>query len=202
MSRPWITLLFMVGCPGRGEDGPGGSSGGDLDLQLRTVVFDEGQADSGAGGGPLLLALADGDEACSLLAAVWSVGWVRCESGCQGLFDNQDAWPAGELRLLWLELFPDGQVEGHYDAGTTDAPGTFAGRYLQLDLGRLGDQDGCFDSCLEDPSFLFTADSRSYSGDLEVESYAADLLQGSYDLIVTEGDSEGSFSAEPCALGY
>jgi hypothetical protein len=209
--RPFASaLLFALAwsCSGRGGDGTRVS--GDLDGEIfdpATVVFDDygpGPGDSGiVDPAQLALVLADAPEVCPLLGPLFHYWWLRCESTCEGLYAQQALWPEEPLRVLWLVAVADGELEGDYQLSAAGGPGLFSASYRPVDLSRLEgmDQAACYEACVEDYGFLLVDQGAASLGDLSVEGHGAELLEGSFDLLFSQGSVEAVFEAPRCDMG-
>lgn len=202
-----LLALFSLGCPRGPGDGNTvtGVLGGEP-FDPATVVFDEysaGPDDSATSEQQLMLVLADAPEACPLLGPLFHYAWLRCESACSGLLEHQDSWPGAELRVVWVSLVVDQDVEAAYVLASSDGPGLFTATYRSVDLDRLADmdQDGCFAACTEDYNFLLGDQGSASVGDFEVDRYSPDLLEGELDLLFSQGDVKARFEASVCAMG-
>jgi len=204
---PFLALT-MMGCPSTGSDGTTviGDLGGEA-FNPDTVVFDvygAGPEDSAAPDDQqFMLVFADAPDACPLLGPLFHYWWLRCESACEGLLANQDLWPDGELRMLWVGITVDQDLEDAYTLANDDGPGLFTTTYRPVDLSRLEglDQTGCFDACTADYGFLLTEQSRANVGDLELRGYSDELLEGELDVLLSEGEVQARFDAPQCDMG-
>ena len=202
-----LLLLTLMACPRGPSDGNyvTGELGGEI-FDPDTVVFDSygrGPQDTADPEQQLMLVLADAPDACSLLEPLFHYWWLRCESTCAGLYAIQDQWPTGELRVLWMGITPEDEVEAAYSLAASDGPGMFTATYRPVDLSVLSDMDEatCFDTCSEDYGFLLTDQGRASIGDLEVTGWNSARLDGSLDLLFSQGDVQADFEAPSCAMG-
>ncbi|MFH1466910.1 MAG: hypothetical protein ABIO70_21175 [Pseudomonadota bacterium] len=149
------------------------------------------------------IALASDPDACPLLGALHHLAWLRCESACNGLFAQQERWPAGALRVVWLGVTAGESATGHYDLAMNDSPGVFTARYRPVDLSRLAGLDAktCLTACSEDRDFLWSGTDDGQWGALEVDTWEEDALGGSLDLLFSTGDLQGTFEAVRCEMG-
>ena len=207
MAAPTL-LLFLLACTPRESDGI--TVTGDLGGQAfnpGTVVFDELGAGPYDTAGPedqqIVVVLADADDVCPLLGPLYHYWWSRCESACNGLFEPQDLWPADELRVLWVGITVDEVLEDTYTLAASDSPGMFSANYRPVDLSLLADHDAasCFEACTENYGFLLTDQGRANTGDLELTGYDVDILEGSFDVLLSQGEVSASFDAPLCEMG-
>ncbi len=203
-----LILAALIGCPRPDGDGTRvtGELGGEAFLP-GTVVFDEFGAGPGDTASPeqqeLMLVLADGPEICPLLGPLFHYSWLRCESACEGLYAGQALWPSGELRTVWVDAVVDGEVEAAYQLARDEGPGLFTATYRSFDISPLAelDQQGCFDTCSADYGFLMVEQVVASVGDLEIDAYSIDQLDGELDLLFSPGDVQASFEAPWCPMG-
>ena len=203
-----LLAICLLGCPRDPSDGivVTGQLGGEA-FDPATVVFDQYGAAPDDSAEPelqqLMLVLADAPDACPLLGPLFHLGWLRCESACSGLLAEQALWPAGELRVLWIGLTADQDIEAAYTLARSDGPGSFTASYRRVDLSCLEglDQDACFAACTEDYAFLVTDQGLASVGDLEIRGYSSQLLEGELDLLFSQGDVQARFEAPACEMG-
>ncbi len=200
--------LLLLGCGPREDDGVTvrGMLGGAV-FDPDTVVFQE------LGAGPydtaapehrqFVMALADAEDACPLMGPLYHYGYLRCESACTGFFEQQELWPSSELRVLWLVVTVDEQLEASYGLATSDDPGAFTANYRPVDFGLLQGHDAtsCYEACTADYGFLLTDQARANTGELELTGYDDEVLSGSFDLLFSEGEVEALFDAPVCEMG-
>jgi hypothetical protein len=202
-----VPLLALACNPGEVTDNAVVGTLAGREFTPATVVFDEVGPAPGDTAAPaehqVEVALADSADACPLLGALYHLAWVRCESACNGLFAEQARWPGGELRVVWLGITAGESATGHYDMAMSDSPGAFSARYRPVDLSRLAGLDAktCLTACAEDPNFLWTDPDQGQWGEMEVEAWEEDALEGTVDLLFSVGELQGTFEASRCAMG-
>lgn len=183
-----------------------GSLGGRA-FAARTVVFDEVGPAPGDTAEPTertaQVVLVDSAGACPLLEPLYHLAWLRCESACEGLFAEQEAWPAGPMRTLWIGVTAGASATGYYEFALNESPGVFTARYRAVDLSPLMGLDAktCLTACTEDHDFLWTATDDGQWGELQVETWGEAALEGSLNLLLSAGELEGAFAASRCEMG-
>ena len=205
---PLALLTFLLACTPRESDGitVSGELGGSI-FDPDTVVFDELGAGPYDTAGPedqqLVIALADAEGVCPLLGPLYHYWWLRCESACTGLFEQQELWPDDVLRVLWVGVTVEETLETTYTLGASDSPGVFTASYRPVDLSLLAEHDAksCYDACTDDYGFLLTDQGRANTGDLELTGLDGDILSGSFDVLLSEGQVDASFDAPRCEMG-
>jgi hypothetical protein len=203
-----LLATLLIGCPGGAGDGnivTGDLSGEGFDAA--TLVFDEYGAAPDDSAAPeqqqLMLVLADEPEVCPLLGPLFHYKWLRCESTCAGLLEHQDLWPSDTLRVLWVEITVDEQLEGLYELSNAGGPGLFSADYRPVDLSVLEgmDQEACYTACTEDFGFLLTEQGSASLGELELDGLDDDVLEGELDVLFSAGDVQAIFDAPRCEMG-
>ncbi len=204
-----LSALVLGACNGGGDSDDIDVSGelAGLPFEPPTVVFDRygpGPQDTAAPDPAQLgLVLADGEELCPLLGALFHYTWLRCESACAGLYAQQALWPEGDLRVLWVELTAEDGFEGTYALSAAGGPGLFSADYRLLDLEALAELDeaGCLKTCQADYGFLQVDQGAANFGEVIIEAHGDDALEGRLDLLFDQGSAEAEFVAPRCDMG-
>ncbi len=208
MRATLLLALLLTACPHPDSDGTTvtGELGGES-FDPTTVAFDVYGAGPEDSADPerdqYMVVFADSADLCPLLGPLFHYWWLRCESTCSGLYANQEAWPSGEVRMVWVGFTVDEDVEDVYTLASRDGPGSFTADYRPVDLSALAelDQQGCFDACTADYTFLLGDSGAASVGDLEISSVGSNRLEGDLDLLFSQGEIEARFTAEQCDMG-